>query len=143
VSAATIEFAKGGDGTALTVTGQDACLDGIDGPLSRPSHPGHSNWCTHQPTSKICKQGNLAPIPSQPWVWSRNMWKAHVGEGTMGGMALAYLVQHGEKEPLPGEPGLTGTGRHQATRTGRWLLGAGVRAVFTSPMRRARERPTA
>lgn len=57
----------------------------------------------------------------------------------MGGMTLAYLVQHGEKEPLPGDPGLTGTGRQQATRTGRWLLGAGVRAVSTSPMRRARE----
>jgi broad specificity phosphatase PhoE len=57
----------------------------------------------------------------------------------MDGMTSAYLVQHGEKEPLPGDPGLTGTGRHQATRTGRWLLGAGVRAVFTSPMRRARE----
>jgi broad specificity phosphatase PhoE len=54
-------------------------------------------------------------------------------------MALAYLVQHGEKEPLPGDPGLTEKGRHQATRTGRWLLRAGVGAVFTSPMRRARE----
>ena len=57
----------------------------------------------------------------------------------MDGMTLAYLVQHGEKEPLPGDPGLTGTGRQQATRTGRWLLGAGVRALYTSPMRRARE----
>jgi broad specificity phosphatase PhoE len=60
-------------------------------------------------------------------------------EGTMDGTTLAYLVQHGEKEPLPGDPGLTGTGRQQATRTGRWLLGAGVRALYTSPMRRARE----
>jgi broad specificity phosphatase PhoE len=60
-------------------------------------------------------------------------------EGTMDGITLAYLVQHGEKEPLPGDPGLTGTGRQQATRTGRWLLGAGVRALYTSPMRRARE----
>ena len=57
----------------------------------------------------------------------------------MGGMTLAYLVQHGEKEPLPGDPGLTGTARQQARRTGRWLLGAGARAVYTSPMRRARE----
>jgi broad specificity phosphatase PhoE len=72
-------------------------------------------------------------------VWSRNMSKAPFGKGMIRGMALAYLVQHGEKEPLPGDPGLTGTGRQQATRTGRWLLGTGVRAVFTSPMRRARE----
>jgi uncharacterized protein YndB with AHSA1/START domain len=32
VSVATIEFAKGGDGTALTWTEQGAYLDGIDGP---------------------------------------------------------------------------------------------------------------
>jgi broad specificity phosphatase PhoE len=57
----------------------------------------------------------------------------------MGGMTLAYLVQHGEKEPLPGDPGLTGTGRAQAARAGQWLLGAGVRNVCTSPIRRARE----
>jgi broad specificity phosphatase PhoE len=67
------------------------------------------------------------------------MRKAHFGGGTMGGMTLAYLVQHGEKEPLPGDPGLTGTGRAQAARAGQWLLGAGVRNVCTSPMRRARE----
>ena len=27
----------------------------------------------------------------------------------MGGVTLVYLIQHGEKEPLPGDPGLTGT----------------------------------
>jgi hypothetical protein len=32
VPVATIEFAKSGDGTALTWTEQDAYLDGIDGP---------------------------------------------------------------------------------------------------------------
>ena len=63
----------------------------------------------------------------------------HARAGTIGGMTLAYLVQHGEKEPLPGDPGLTGTGREQATRTGRWLRGLGIRALFSSPMRRARE----
>jgi broad specificity phosphatase PhoE len=57
----------------------------------------------------------------------------------MDGMTLAYLVQHGEKEPLPGDPGLTGAGRAQAARAGQWLLGAGVRGVCASPMRRARE----
>ena len=54
-------------------------------------------------------------------------------------MTLAYLIQHGEKEPLPGDPGLTETGRRQATQTGRWLRRAGVRGLYTSPMRRARE----
>ena len=54
-------------------------------------------------------------------------------------MTLAYLVQHAEKEPLPGDPGLTGTGREQATCTGRWLCGLGMRALYSSPMRRARE----
>jgi broad specificity phosphatase PhoE len=54
-------------------------------------------------------------------------------------MALAYLVQHGEKEPLPGDPGLTPAGRQQASRTGRWLHSRRVRALYSSPMRRARE----
>jgi Histidine phosphatase superfamily (branch 1) len=54
-------------------------------------------------------------------------------------MALAYVVQHGEKEPVPGDPGLTPAGRRQASRTGRWLHGRRVHAVYTSPVRRARE----
>jgi broad specificity phosphatase PhoE len=54
-------------------------------------------------------------------------------------MALAYLVQHGEKEPLPGDPGLTPAGRQQASRTGRWLHDCGAAALYSSPMRRARE----
>src|SRR5215471_19755042 len=70
---------------------------------------------------------------------SRTNRKAHFGRGMMGVMTLAYLVQHGEKEPLPGDPGLTETGQQQATRTGRWLRGVGVRGLWTSPMRRARE----
>ena len=54
-------------------------------------------------------------------------------------MSLAYLVQHGEKEPLPGDPGLTPVGRQQASRTGRWLHSCRVRALYSSPMRRAGE----
>lgn len=54
-------------------------------------------------------------------------------------MTVVYLVQHGEKQPVPGDPGLTETGREQATRTGWWLRGAGVRALWASPIRRARE----
>ena len=57
----------------------------------------------------------------------------------MGTMTLVYLIQHGEKEPLPGDPGLTGTGREQAIRTGRWLRSLGVSVLYSSSMRRARE----
>jgi uncharacterized protein YndB with AHSA1/START domain len=40
VSVATIEFAKSGDGTALTWTEQGAYLDGIDGPQAPASRKG-------------------------------------------------------------------------------------------------------
>jgi hypothetical protein len=66
-----------------------------------------------------------------------------VWPGRIVGMTAAYLVQHGEKESLPGDPGLTAMGRQQATRTGRWLRGLGVHTLCTSPMRRAREQPNA
>jgi broad specificity phosphatase PhoE len=36
-------------------------------------------------------------------------------------------------------PGLTPAGRRQASRTGRWLHGRGVQALYISPMQRARE----
>jgi broad specificity phosphatase PhoE len=54
-------------------------------------------------------------------------------------MTVIYLVQHGEKEPGPGDPGLTGTGRAQAARTAWWLRDFGVNAVYSSPQRRAWE----
>jgi broad specificity phosphatase PhoE len=54
-------------------------------------------------------------------------------------MTLVYLIQHGEKDPRPGDPGLTRTGREQATHTGRRLRGLAVSALYSSPMRRARE----
>ena len=57
----------------------------------------------------------------------------------MTGVSMVHRVQHGDKERLPGDPGLTALGRQQATRTGRWLSGRGVRALWTSPMSRARE----
>jgi broad specificity phosphatase PhoE len=57
----------------------------------------------------------------------------------MTGVTMVYLVQHGDKERLPGDPGLTALGRQQAARTDRWLSGRGVRALWTSPMRRARQ----
>jgi broad specificity phosphatase PhoE len=54
-------------------------------------------------------------------------------------MTVVYLVQHGEKEPVPGDPGLTDAGREQAARTARWLRGFGLSAVYSSPLARARE----
>jgi broad specificity phosphatase PhoE len=52
-------------------------------------------------------------------------------------MTMAYLVQHGEKERLPGDPGLTEAGREQAIRVGRWLRDQGIRTLYSSPQRRA------
>src|SRR5690348_11391138 len=50
-----------------------------------------------------------------------------------------YLVQHGDKERLPGDPGLTELGKRQAALTARWLRGKGLKALYSSPLRRARE----
>ena len=77
-------------------------------------------------------------------VWCRHGYHA-IGRwrvaraGMMGDVTLVYLVQHGEKEPVPGDPGLTRTGREQALHTGQWLRGLGITALYGSPMRRARE----
>ena len=54
-------------------------------------------------------------------------------------MTTIYLVQHGDKERLPGDPGLTELGKRQAEVTARWLRGTGLQAVYSSPLRRARE----
>ena len=54
-------------------------------------------------------------------------------------MTVVYLIQHADKQPGPGDPGLTGLGRIHATRTDRWLDGLGIGALWTSPMRRALE----
>jgi len=50
-----------------------------------------------------------------------------------------YLVQHGDKERSPGDPGLTELGRRQAAVTARWLRVTGLKALYSSPLRRARE----
>jgi len=50
-----------------------------------------------------------------------------------------YLVQHGEKERVPGDPGLSAVGREQAAATARWFLRIGLTEVCSSPLRRARE----
>jgi broad specificity phosphatase PhoE len=57
--------------------------------------------------------------------------------GTLLVVTLVYLVQHAAKQPAAGDPELTGTGRAQASRTGQWLRRAGLRAIYSSPLRRA------
>ncbi|MEV6835004.1 histidine phosphatase family protein [Streptomyces sp. NPDC051133] len=54
-------------------------------------------------------------------------------------MTVIYLVQHAEKKREPGDPDLTELGRRQAAKTAEWVRQVGVRALFTSPLRRARE----
>jgi broad specificity phosphatase PhoE len=54
-------------------------------------------------------------------------------------MTVFYPVQHAEKERQPGDPGPTELGRRQAARTAAWAQHVGVHAVFSSPLRRARE----
>ena len=53
---------------------------------------------------------------------------------------LILIVQHGEKERLPGDPGLTEAGRRQAEVTARWLRSHhAVTRIVSSPLRRAVE----
>ncbi len=54
-------------------------------------------------------------------------------------MTVLYLVQHGEKERVRGDPGLTAMGRQQAAVAARWFGRAGLTAVYSSPLLRARE----
>jgi broad specificity phosphatase PhoE len=58
-------------------------------------------------------------------------------------VVVVYLVQHAEKRPGPGDPELTEAGLRQAARTGQWLSRAGLQAVYSSPLRRARQTATA
>ena len=57
----------------------------------------------------------------------------------MGSVTLVYLVQHGGEGTGAWRSRLTGMGREQAAHTGRRLRGLEVSALYSSPMRRARE----
>jgi broad specificity phosphatase PhoE len=48
-------------------------------------------------------------------------------------VTVIYLVQHGDKVRGPGDPALTELGLGQAAATARWLAGAGLQALFSSP----------
>ena len=54
-------------------------------------------------------------------------------------MTVIYLVQHGDKERVPGDPGLTALGREQAVLTAWWFRRIELTAVYSSPLRRARQ----
>jgi len=54
-------------------------------------------------------------------------------------VTVIHLVHHGEKEPMPGDPGLTALGREQAAVTALWFRQAKLAAVYSSPLRRARQ----
>ena len=54
-------------------------------------------------------------------------------------MTLVYLVQHGDKQRVSGDPGLTSLGRQQAGQAGAWLQHQGICSLYSSPLRRARE----
>ena len=49
------------------------------------------------------------------------------------------IVQHAEKAPEPGDPGLSERGWEQATAAAARLAGIDVSAIYASPLRRARE----
>ena len=53
---------------------------------------------------------------------------------------VVLIVQHGEKDRLPGDPGLTESGRREAEATADWLHSTNsVTRIVTSPLRRAVE----
>lgn len=54
-------------------------------------------------------------------------------------MTTIYIVQHGEKEATPGDPGLTLQGVAQADSVAEFLGRVELSRVFASPLRRARQ----
>jgi len=51
-------------------------------------------------------------------------------------MQTFYLIRHGQKQPLPGEPGLTELGHQQAATTAKFISQLPVNKIFSSPSRR-------
>jgi hypothetical protein len=79
-------------------------------------------------------------LRSSGLVWGgKSRCRVGTGAACCGVVTLFYVVQHGEKESRPGDPGLTDLGCRQASGTASRLHQVGVSAVFSSPMRRARE----
>ena len=51
-------------------------------------------------------------------------------------MKYFYLVRHGEKQKMPGDPPLSPAGKRRANLTAKFLSRFPVKAIFTSPMKR-------
>ena len=81
----------------------------------------------------LWQHGRHRPPPSHLWLSITKVY------GRIYLVTTIYLVQHGDKERLPGDPGLTELGKRQAEVTARWLRATGLQAVYSSPLRRARE----
>jgi broad specificity phosphatase PhoE len=54
-------------------------------------------------------------------------------------MTTLYLVRHGQKQPYPGDPGLTELGLIQAQETGLYLQKFPITHIVSSPLKRAVE----
>lgn len=50
-----------------------------------------------------------------------------------------YLIRHGEKEKIKGDPSLTSKGKEQAFKTGLFLKNKNIVRIFSSPFKRTRE----
>lgn len=57
-------------------------------------------------------------------------------------MHTFYLVRHGQKQPMIGEPELTELGHQQADKTGLYLRQFPIQRIFTSPSLRTRQTAT-
>ncbi|OGG05661.1 hypothetical protein A2872_04565 [Candidatus Gottesmanbacteria bacterium RIFCSPHIGHO2_01_FULL_42_12] len=54
-------------------------------------------------------------------------------------MTKFYLVRHGEKEKVAGDPGLTEVGKKQAMATGKYFKDKDIKTVYSSHLRRTTE----
>lgn len=85
-----------------------------------------------------CQARCASPVTAEGGGEGRSRGSPGNYAGSMGLRVL--IVQHGDKERTPGDPGLTELGRTRARTTARWLgRGDQPLAVWSSPMRRARQ----
>lgn len=54
-------------------------------------------------------------------------------------MTKFYLVRHGDKEKIAGDPGLTDVGKKQAVATGKYFKDKKIKAIYSSPLKRTTE----
>ena len=54
-------------------------------------------------------------------------------------MSKFYLIRHGEKERIAGDPELTEIGKKQAIATGKYFKDKKIKAIYSSPLKRTVE----